>query len=554
MISSSLFRTVSTLLLMCAAMPRLVLAISCNVAAPHVPSPARALFLHGDYEGAIRLYNEALTHAPFDPGLTAELSDVLLHQQKVREANDLVAKALAVHPQSAVLGTALGFVQFRAGTPWLAAQTVNRATKLDPCYARARLLNVELFRLNSLFKAAAAELKTAHLLDPYDLDIRLAWLQTLPLAERIQALEGYLNSPTGADPDDQRQLRFYLGHLKRFASQPRKPCLLTSKSKSTELPFARIMRDATHVRAYGLDVKLNNHSARLEVDTGADGLFISRSIARQAGLQEFSTTEIGGVGDEGRKAAYTAYVDSISIGSLEFHDCAVTVMDSRNVVGIDGLIGANVFSRFLVTLDYPMRKIELGPLPPRPQDTAASPPSLATDTEENSANENAGHEDKEQPRPVAAKGPHDRYIAPEMADWTKVYRMGDKLLIPAALNQTVERLFVLDTGAFSTVISPEAARAVTKVHKDYGMQVSGVDGKVKQVYSTGKVTFDFANLRQPAEQVVAFDTSELSKHMGLEISGFLGINTLGQLQVKIDYRDALVKFEYDPKRGYRSVF
>lgn len=30
--------------------------------------------------------------------------------------------------------------------------------------------------------------------------------------------------------------------------------------------------------------------------------------------------------------------------------------------------------------------------------------------------------------------------------------------------------------------------------------------------------------------------------------------TLGQLRVKIDYRDALVKFDYDPKRGYRSVF
>jgi hypothetical protein len=68
------------------------------------------------------------------------------------------------------------------------------------------------------------------------------------------------------------------------------------------------------------------------------------------------------------------------------------------------------------------------------------------------------------------------------------------------------------------------------------------------------MTFDFANLRQQATEVVAFEMSDISKHTGLEISGFLGITTLGQLRVKIDYRDALVKFDYDPKRGYHSVF
>jgi hypothetical protein len=38
------------------------------------------------------------------------------------------------------------------------------------------------------------------------------------------------------------------------------------------------------------------------------------------------------------------------------------------VVDSDGLIGMDVFSRFLITLDYPMRKLLLAPLPPRPND------------------------------------------------------------------------------------------------------------------------------------------------------------------------------------------
>jgi hypothetical protein len=37
----------------------------------------------------------------------------------------------------------------------------------------------------------------------------------------------------------------------------------------------------------------------------------------------------------------------------------------------------------------------------------------------------------------------------------------------------------------------------------------------------------------------------------MEISGFLGANTLDQLTIHIDYRDGLVKFDYDPNRGYR---
>ena len=38
----------------------------------------------------------------------------------------------------------------------------------------------------------------------------------------------------------------------------------------------------------------------------------------------------------------------------------------------------DVFSSFLVTLDYPMRNLILGPLPPRPDETAAAKPTLQT--------------------------------------------------------------------------------------------------------------------------------------------------------------------------------
>ncbi len=47
---------------------------------------------------------------------------------------------------------------------------------------------------------------------------------------------------------------------------------------------------------------------------------------------------------------------------------------------------------------------------------------------------------------------------------------------------------------------------------------------------------------------MTFDLSSLSRNTGTEVSGMLGFQLLGKLQVKIDYRDGLVDFSYDPSQ------
>ena len=107
-------------------------AATCSVVGAHHPSDAEDAFLHSDYDRAVVLYQAQLQQKPNDPTLIAGLAEVLLRQQKVAEAEDLVQKALAQVPQSAVLMVALGEVQYRAGTPWLASGTVDASIKLDP--------------------------------------------------------------------------------------------------------------------------------------------------------------------------------------------------------------------------------------------------------------------------------------------------------------------------------------------------------------------------------------------------------------------------------------
>ena len=50
----------------------------------------------------------------------------------------------------------------------------------------------------------------------------------------------------------------------------------------------------------------------------------------------------------------------------------------------------------------------------------------------------------------------------------------------------------------------------------------------------------------PSKVLVA--PTHISDHTGTEISGILGFTLLRLLDVKIDYRDGLVDFSYNPKR------
>jgi predicted aspartyl protease len=491
-----------------------------------------------------------LRQHPNDADSVAGLVLVLLRQQKVDEAVDAAKKGLSADPKSAVMMVALAEAEYRSGAPWQSAALAGEAYKADPCNARLYLMLARLSRLDSMYATSAKELRTAHALDPHDPAIRKLWLNSLPTKERIAELEAYLESPAGDDAEDTHNLTKYLDWLKKRAAATPKACRLASAATSTEIPFVPVTLGAKDFRGFGLDVKINGNPSRLQIDTGASGLLVTRSVANRAGLKPYFQNEVGGIGEHGARSGYLAYADSIQVGGLEFHDCLVQVIESRNAWDLDGLIGTDVFWNFLVTLDYPARKLGLAPLPARPDETARPTPSLETDDNSDDADDT---KEASPPGDGAAKakaptGPSDRYIAPEMKDYTRLFRVGHMLLMPTSVNNSVQRLFVLDTGAWTTTISPTTARQVTKVYRDDRLQVHGISGDMKQAYTADDVTLTFGGIQQPGRNVVAFDTSSIGKAVGLDLSGFIGATTLGQLTTHIDYRDGLVKFDYDPKR------
>jgi hypothetical protein len=140
-----------------------------------------------------------------------------------------------------------------------------------------------------------------------------------------------------------------------------------------------------------------------------------------------------------------------------------------------------------------------------------------------------------------------------MARWTKVFRFGHMLLIPTFVDGAGPMLFMIDTGSFTNILSTRAAREVTKVRADASTQVRGLGGNVANVYRADKATLRFGHYVQDNQGIVTLDLSAISKSTGTEISGILGFEMLRILQVKIDYRDGLVDFLYDPKRLPKGI-
>jgi len=492
----------------------------------------------------------------------------MLRQQKIDEALDAANAALATQPNSAALLAAKGDVQFRRAEMSDAELSYLAAKRLDHKEVHAYLGLARIYTSYSMYGIAYGELQIAHEIAPDDIEVQRAWLGMLPRRERRAALEAYLNGPHPEAEEDTQRMTDYLEFLKATADKPIHACSLVSKVEQTETKLEtmnaedeRRTRGISLARGIGLSAKLNDQNVNLLLDTGAGGIIVSRTVAENAGLARLSALHYGGIGDRGLKSGYAAVADHIRIGELEFQDCVVEVISQPSLAVGDGLIGADVFGDYLVDIDFPGMRLKLSPLPKRPED-AVAPTSLnsegaeqanadQTDQKERSAIEPTPKGQKPSPpsTQTTRRLPRDRYIAPEMNSWTKVFRFGHAILVPTSVNDSKPMLFELDTGAFSNILSLRAGRQVAKVGSDYRDRVKGVSGEVKQVYSSKKATLSFGHFRQSNLGIITFDLSNVSGQTGTEVSGFLGFEMLRKLELKLDYRDGLVDFVYDPKRG-----
>jgi predicted aspartyl protease len=485
------------------------------------------MYRQGELDGAAQQY-EMLSTGPDAAAAYVGLARVRLKQERPVDAYAAVTKAMALAPRAPDVQVALGEVYYRQGKiPEAEVQFVN-VINSGAEDARAYLGLARVSNAASLYRRAKRMIDKAHSLDPSDPDIDRHWIQTLPLADRIRAIQQYLDKDSSEDREDHLALERELGLLLSTLPGSAHPCRMTSPVSSTEINLRQLLIDPNHLRGYGFDMKINGVSARLMLDTGAGGILIDRKIAEKAGIKEIAQSAVHGIGDQGPVAGYVGTAASIEVGGLAFADCDIRVVERNSVAGEEGLIGGDVFAHFLVDIDSPNGKFRLSELPARPDEPATTP------TLDAGGNPTLSF--------------HDRYIAPFMQNYSRVFRFGHMLLIPTKLNDSGYKLFLIDTGSLRNTVSPDAAREVTKVSEDSQTQVKGLNGSVKDVFRGNDLTLTFGNLRQRNLDIVAFDTKGMSDATGVEVSGILGFTLLRMLDMKIDYRDGLVAFGFDPSR------
>ena len=354
-------------------------------------------------------------------------------------------------PSLATAHSALGEAYFRQGKIVEAEKEFRiplLANNQDP---RAYLGLNHICLATSNYKRAKDFIDQAHKLDPSDPEIRRAWLSTLTFKERLKALQEYLADESNEDEHDRQNLEHMLVVMEDEESKPSRSCRLKNKVTATQTKLELLMRDATHLRGYGLEVKVNGTSSKLLLDTGAGGILINSKIAEKAGVQRIVEHDVKGIGSKGPAGGYVGYADSVTIGELEFENCYVEVVEKNRSLDEDGLIGADVFSHYLVDINLPDAKFKLTELPPIPDQPA----------------EEAALES----RKSSNYRLHDRYTAPEMKSYTQIFRFGHSLLIPTAVNELPYKLFMIDTGAFDNTITPETGREASKLYSDPNMRV-----------------------------------------------------------------------------------
>lgn len=481
----------------------IIVFVPLSLAQTSVPSEdtalanANHLFRQADFRAATGAFRKIVEAKP-SPEPYAGLVRSLLKADDVKAAEESSQKALTAFPDSAIIHAERGDVFYRGGFIPQAEDEYRAALKLDDKCARAWLGQGKVDAVYTRHSKAKENIAKAHALDPQDSDAFYEWAIRLAYPENVAALERHL-AEFHNDPEAERHEREYKDFINALAG--RKTWIPARDVDRAEIKMEALTVGPHMVlRGYGLRVRLNDHSTvTLLVDTGSSGITITRKLAEKIGARKLSEQAIEGIGKSGAAVGYKAWVDKVTIGDLEFHDCFVQATP-REIAEVDGIIGMDVFSKYLITLDLPARKLRLEPMPARNNNGEPAKPEAFSQT----------------------------------------FILGHFLLLPTEVGKKATGLFVIDSGSNANTISPELGRLMPEM-RAFNSPMSGTSGVVNSAFIADDATLRFAKVNRN-DRISTLDLHSVSKDLGIEISGQIGFSAMENMKLTINYRDGLVQF------------
>lgn len=470
-----------------------------------------AEYRDGNFTAALPLLQAAAAGHADSADIHAALLSTLVYLGHYEDAITEQKADIDRFRSSPAVLAACGEFEFYAGDFAQAAQFWKDALKIEQKNARATFGFSRIAQAQSNYRTARMYVMLAHEYDPGDALITKRFLDYTVGDVRRELLPPFRAAHPWLYPqletrwtDTFKAVQEGLGGKPAFELQ--------SAPQEETIKFFPWMRDGRHIFGVGLDLKLEGKTFRLLFDTGASGILLDRRAVDKVGLSHVGSGQSWGVGDGGKVNTFEAIGEDCQIGPLSFSRCVVGSLDQRRHVmeDVDGLIGGDVFSDYILDIDFQKRTLHLIPLPVRPHNPQG----------------------------------YDRQIPPNEKDFVPVFRFGHHLMMPTLVDNRGVGLFVMDTGASETSIDALFARQVTKLSREDFIKVKGVSGEVKDVFETKPVPLIFSHFRTPDMSLIAYNLNNQPDHQEVRTAGLLGFPALFLFRLTIDYRNGLVGFDY----------
>jgi predicted aspartyl protease len=396
-----------------------------------------------------------------------------------------------------------------------AASHFTAALQSSSAIARAYLGLAKLDQLQSRRAAARARIERAYSLDPNDPEIMRAYAAlALTPADEIAVLQRYI----GRGPHESRKdLETAIARIQVLSRlNGRKTAILSTPYAPYKLKLLPWVPTAGFATGILLKISINgSRPLLLALDTGANGIYVSRKAVEKLQLENLVDAAVTGLG-EGRQDSRLALAETVQIGELGFRNCPVYVTRQPITDWADGVIGASFFERFLLRLDARRQTLELSPYPGAPPEAVRS---------EDTWKEWGGTVSKE------ANGD------------LPFYRIEDFVVVPTLVNRRHSGYFVLDTGAAHTVVDSSIAATECPTDSPKLLALAAPGGEIRRAASTGLLRFQFGGHEFTDTDVATFDFATVSDSCGVRISGLLGYPLLRRSVLRINYRDGLLGVE-----------
>ncbi len=418
------------------------------------------------------------------------VSDLLLRDEF--EEAEAVLQDLPDSPQVAAFE---GEIAFRKGHFAEARNYYSLALEQEPDNARAHFglgkLALGKMRAGEAVQYLTRAVELAPDAPLYRLTAAEAWGIDKNLEEQKRHLEAYLALEPTYNLDRVTEVEAALEVIRAFGSdrmgiydigESQQPIPI---SKGINLIFANVMIG-------------ERGPFEFLVDTGASQTVFTEKLVGQLDLTPITTSLVHGIGGEGKVETSIHRIDHFTFGDIEVRNLPVgTISDPLLSEVADGIFSTATFSDHVVTIDYPRSRIEFDATEDTDVDTIPS------------------------------------------------WFFNNLVMLPLSVNSVHEGLFLVDTGAVTTVVA-HSLGATLGVDEDtpgakIDLGLAGITGFEGTVLRVDDVTFTTPKNREEYSYVVSIDMEEISNMLGTEISGVVGYDFLENYRVTIDFQKAEVR-------------